>query len=163
MVAGAFPVLRRRGPIALAAVGGGGSVIVGAWLPWLTLDAGLRSLAGVDGPNGRLLAAGGVLSMLGGAWYLARGGGRMRWAIGLLGFALLAGASWLALQLLATYRELAAADPFAFPELGRGLFVALVGSLLVFATLFLPGGTAGEDAGATMTQRRKEGGKGSTR
>jgi hypothetical protein len=42
-----------------------------------------------------------------------------------------------------------AADPFAFAELGRGLFVALAGGLLVFATLFLPGGTAGDDAGAT--------------
>ena len=144
MVDGALPVLRRRGPIALAAMVGGGLVIVGAWLPWLTLFAGLRSLAGVDGPNGRLLAAGGALSVLGGAWFLLQGDARVRWAIALLGFALLAGASWLTLQLLTTYRELAA-DPFTFAKLGPGLFVALAGSSLVFATLFLPGGTVDAD------------------
>jgi hypothetical protein len=72
----------------------------------------------------------------GGVWFLRHGGFRLRWGIGLLGFALLAFASWSSFQLLTIYRQLSA-DPMMVAKLGPGLIVVVVGSLLIFATLFL--------------------------
>ncbi len=45
--------------VAVAAVVGGALIATGAFLPWLSLFAGLHPLRGVIGLNGRLLAAGG--------------------------------------------------------------------------------------------------------
>src|SRR6266496_365404 len=96
--------------IAGAAIAGGAIVILGVWLSWFSLFAGLQPYGGVDVFNGRLLAGGGVLSVLAGIWFLWRSGSRLRWGIGLLGFATLAFASWSLVQLLIIYRQLAA-DP----------------------------------------------------
>ncbi len=141
-----------RWPISLAAAVGGSLVIIGSLLPWLTLLAGLRSYAGTAGTNGQVLLVGGTLAVASGLGYLVAGGRALRWGVGLLGFALLAGAAWLTLQLLATYRELAA-DPFAVAALGPGLFVALGGAGLVFATLFLPGDDSDEASGSAGSDR----------
>jgi hypothetical protein len=117
-------------------VGGGATVILGAWLSWLSVFAGLQPYRGVDVWNGRLLAAGGALSIVAGVWFLRRNSLRLRWGIGLLGFVLAAFASWSALESLAIYRELSA-DPLVVARLGPGLIVVVAGALLVFATLFL--------------------------
>jgi hypothetical protein len=53
-----------------------------------------------------------------------------------LGFALLAFASWSLFQLLVIYHQLSA-DPMMVAKLGPGLIVVVVGSLLIFTTLFL--------------------------
>ena len=58
-----------------------------------------------------------------------------------LGFALLAFASWSLFQLLIIYRELSA-DPMMVARPGPGLIVVIVGSLLIFATLFVNDGSA---------------------
>lgn len=122
--------------IAWAAISGGIIVIVGTWLPWFSLFAGLQPYRGVDVLNGRLLMGGGVFSILSGVWFLRHGGLRLRWGIGLLGFAMLAFASWSLFQLLILYRQLSA-DPMMVAKLGPGLIFITVGSLLVFATFFL--------------------------
>ena len=122
--------------IAWGAIGGGVVVIVGAWLSWFSLFAGLQPYRGVDVLHGRLLAAGGGLSVVAGVWFSLRGGLRLRWGIGLLGFVLLAFASWSVVQLRVIYRQLSA-DPFVVARLGPGLIVVGAGALLVFATLFL--------------------------
>jgi len=126
----------RRHLIGIAAIVGGLLLVAGTLLPWLTLFAGLRALSGLAGINGRILLAGGMLSILAGLWSLVRSGASVRWSIGLLGFALLAFTGWLSIQLITTYRSLAA-DPFMVAALGPGLFVALGGALLLFLTLFL--------------------------
>jgi hypothetical protein len=122
--------------LAWAAISGGIIVIVGTWLPWFSLFAGLQPYRGVDVLNGRLLTGGGALSILSGVWFLRHGGLRLRWGIGLLGFALLAFASWSLFQLLILYRQLSA-DPMMVAKLGPGLILINIGSLLIFATLFL--------------------------
>ncbi|HEY6245101.1 MAG TPA: hypothetical protein VIX17_14200 [Pyrinomonadaceae bacterium] len=122
--------------IAWAAISGGIIVLVGNWLPWFSLFAGLQPYRGVDLLNGRLLTGGGALSILAGFCFLRRGSARLRWGIGLLGFALLAFASWSLFQLLILYRQLSA-DPMLVAKLGPGLIFITVGSFLVFATLFL--------------------------
>jgi hypothetical protein len=122
--------------IAWVAISGGLIVILGTWLSWFSLFAGLQPYRGVDVLNGRLLSAGGGLSILAGVWFLRHGGSRLRWGIGLLGFVLLAFASWSFFQLLILYRQLSA-DPMMVAKLGPGLIVVVVGSLLIFATLFL--------------------------
>lgn len=118
------------------AISGGLIVILGTSLSWFSLFAGLQPYRGIELLNGRLLTGGGVLSILAGVWYLRRGDSRGRWGIGLLGFALLAFASWSLFQLLIIYRQLSA-DPMMVAKLGPGLIVVLFGSLLIFATLFL--------------------------
>jgi hypothetical protein len=122
--------------VACAAISGGIIVLLGTWFPWFSLFAGLQPYRGVDLLNGRLLMGGGALSILAGFCFLRRGGARLRWGIGLLGFALLAFASWSLFQLLILYRQLSA-DPMLVAKPGPGLFLIIVGSLLVFATLFL--------------------------
>jgi len=91
---------------------------------------------GVDVLNGRLLTAGGIGSALAGLLLLRSANKRLRWGIGLLGFAMLAFASWSLFQLLILYRELSE-DPMMVATLGPGLMVTAAGSLIVFSTLFL--------------------------
>src|SRR5215471_12737053 len=122
--------------VAAAAIGGGAITILGVSLSWFSLFAGLQHYRGVDLLNGRLLAAGGFLSIVAGAWFSVRAGRPLRWGIGLLGFALLAFASWSGLQLRVIYRDLAA-DPLMVVRLGPGLIVALTGALVIFASFFL--------------------------
>lgn len=131
-----------RWGVGLPAIGGGGLVIVGALLPWLSVYAGLKAYAGVAGPNGRLLLAGGALGLLGGVGYLASGRPALRWGLGLWGFVLLAFAGWLIVQLLATYQH-TAANPFLLSRLGPGLFVATAGAAALAGTLLIgPGRSA---------------------
>ncbi|HEU5237611.1 MAG TPA: hypothetical protein VFU37_10745 [Pyrinomonadaceae bacterium] len=129
---------RSLGEICIAgtSIAGGLIVILGAWLSWFSLFAGLQPYRGVDVLNGRLLAGGGVVSILAGVRFLRHGGIRLRWGIGLLGFALLAFASWSLFQLLILYRQLSA-DQMMVARLGSGLIFIIVGSLLIFATFFL--------------------------
>jgi hypothetical protein len=122
--------------IAGAAISGGIIVLLGTYLPWFSLFAGLQPYRGLDVLNGRLLAAGGLVSLWVGVWFRCRSGRRLRWGIGLLGFAMLAFASWSGIQLLILYRELSA-DPMMVAKLGPGLIFIIVGSFLIFATLFL--------------------------
>ena len=120
--------------VAGVTMAGGAALAVGALLPWLSLYAGLDTLRGTGALNGRLLFAGGVVAVGIGAWFMARGGTGLRWAIGGLGLAASAFTAWLVVQLLASYRELAA-DPFVFARLGPGLFVSALGGVMVLATL----------------------------
>ena len=122
--------------IAAVAVGGGAITVLGAWLSWFSLFAGLQPYRGVDVLNGRLLAAGGVLSIVAGLWYAFRGGQLLRWGIGLLGFVLLAFAGWSELQLRVIYRALAA-DPLVVARLGPGVAIVITGALIVFTSFFL--------------------------
>ena len=122
--------------IGALASGGGLLMVIGTMLPWFSLFAGLQSYSGLIGWNGWFLLAAGVLSAMTGALFLIRGTPMVRWSIGLGGFVLLAYTSWLLLQLLRTYHDLAS-DPLMVAALGPGLFVVLVGAALVFGTLFV--------------------------
>ncbi|HTE86745.1 MAG TPA: hypothetical protein VK821_18675 [Dehalococcoidia bacterium] len=125
-------------PIAAMTIAGALLVTAGAFLPWLSLFAGLQTVAGTSGLNGRLLVGGGAVSGLLGLWFLIRGGSATRWVIGLLGIALLGFCGWLLLQLLATYRELST-DPFMFARLSPGLFISTGGAATVAGTILLGG------------------------
>jgi len=129
-----------RPSIAAGAISGGVLVIVGAWLSWFSLFAGLQPYRGVDVLNGRLLAGCGALSVLAGVAFLWRSSSRLRWGIGLLGFVLLAFASWTLVQLVIMYRQLYT-DPMIVPRFGPGLIVVVVGALLIFGTLFMGEGS----------------------
>jgi hypothetical protein len=122
--------------IAGAAIGGGAIVILGVWLSWFSLFAGLQPYRGVDVLNGRLLLVGGMLSLVAGGVFLLRRKLWLRWGIGFLGFVLLAFASWSLFQLLILYRQLST-DPMMVARLGPGLIVVVIGGFVIFATLFL--------------------------
>ena len=119
--------------VASAAVVGGALIATGAFLPWLSLFAGLHPLRGVIGLNGRLLAAAGAVCLVAGVRYWQRPAPRLQRAVAVLGWVLTAFAICLTLQLFNSFRELRA-NPMLVPRLGPGLFLALLGSLLAAAT-----------------------------
>jgi len=119
--------------VASAAVVGGALIATGAFLPWLSLFAGLHPLRGVIGLNGRLLAAAGAVCVVAGVRCWQRPARGLQRAVGVLGWVLIPFATYLAVQLLDSYRELRA-NPMLVPRLGPGLFLALLGSLLAAAT-----------------------------
>ena len=122
--------------MAWLSISGGMLIVLGSWLPWFSLFAGLQPYHGVDVVNGRLLLGGGVFSITAGVWLWRHSGVRLRWSIGLWGFLLLAFAAWSLLQLLFIYRQLDT-DPLMVVGLGPGLFVVIGGASLIFATLFV--------------------------
>ena len=108
-------------------------IATGAFLPWLSLFAGLHPLRGVIGLNGRLLAAAGAVCVVAGVRCWQRPARGLQRAVAVLGWVLTPFATYLAVQLLDSYRELRA-NPMLVPRLGPGLFLALLGSLLAAAT-----------------------------
>ena len=132
----ARPPSTRERLVASAAVAGGALITIGAFLPWLTLFAGLHPLRGVVGLNGRVLAAGGAVCLVVGIRCWRRPAPGLERAVAALGWACTGFAIWLTVQLFITYRELRA-DPMLVPRLGPGLFLALIGSLLPAATAML--------------------------
>ena len=66
---GAPPPHARERLVAAAAVASGMLIALGAFLPWLSLFAGLHPMRGVIGLNGRLLAVGGALCLVAGVRY----------------------------------------------------------------------------------------------
>jgi len=141
-------VLRSREErlVASAAAVGGALITIGAFLPWLSLFAGLHPLRGVLGLYGRVLAAGGALCLVAGVTYWRRPAPRLERAVAALGVALTGFGIWLTVQLLITYHELRA-NPMLVPRLGPGLFLVLVGSLLAGGTAALRVRTRAPDRG----------------
>src|SRR5207247_7157934 len=97
---GAPPPHARERLVASAAVASAMLIALGAFLPWLSLFAGLHPLRGVIGLNGRLLAAGGVLCLVAGVRYWQRPGPRLRRTVAVLGWGLTGFTIWLTAQLL---------------------------------------------------------------
>ncbi len=126
-----------RGATAGLAVVGGGLMIGGALLPWLTVYGGLDVFRGTDGLNGRVLLGAGVASIACGVAYSLRPHPAIRAATGLLGFGASGFAAWVVAQLIGTLQQLAT-DPFAFPGLGLGTFVALAGGLCTLGVMLIP-------------------------
>lgn len=118
------------------ALGGGGIVVAGAMLPWMTLFAGIDRYPGVAGLYGRLALAGGALAIVAGCVLATRPARALRAAIGSLGIALVGFAGWLISGLLETTRSLGG-HPFIIARPGPGVFVMLAGAL-VLAVLLLP-------------------------
>jgi len=133
---GARPPHARERLVASAAVASGMLIVLGAFLPWLSLFAGLHPMRGVIGLNGRLLAVGGALCLVAGVRYWQRPAPRLRHAVAVLAWGLAGFTLWLMIQLFVTYRDLRA-NGMLVPRLGPGLFLALVGSLVAGATAAL--------------------------
>jgi hypothetical protein len=80
-------------------VAGGGAVVAGAWLPWMSYFAGLVPLRGIIGLNGRMLFGAGVIAIGLGAWMAMTSGAdslrRLRLASAALGMAIVGAAVWL--------------------------------------------------------------------
>ena len=126
-----------RGAVALGGLAAGVIMITGAFLPWVFTFAGLIGIPGVRGSNGRVLAAAGVVIALAGLAHAARGGRVSRWLIGLGGFLATGFSGFLLLQLAASMRSLST-DSMVAARSGPGLWVTAAGSVLAFATMFLP-------------------------
>ena len=120
--------------MSVVAAGGGLIVAAGTMLPWISLFAGLHPYPGIAGLYGRMMFAGGALAVAGGVAILVRPDPRLRLAIGGLGVALSVFAAWVLWGLRATTHGLDR-HPFLLARPGPGLFVVLVGALLVAALL----------------------------
>jgi hypothetical protein len=123
--------------VAVLGIVGGGMLIAGALLPWLSLYAGVDTINGLDGLNGRVLIGAGLLSAALGVLYAARPSKHLQYGLAAFGFAVSAFAAWVLSQLLGSYQQLQS-DPFVVASLGIGTFVALGGALLVLGTLLVP-------------------------
>jgi hypothetical protein len=134
---------------ASATIAGGALLAIGAFLPWLTLFAGLHPLPGVIGLNGRVFAAGGAVCLVAGVRAWLRPAPVIRWVVALLSGALAGFGVWLIVQLLITYRHLRA-NPMLVPRLGPGLFIAVAGALVAGA-MAARGLRRRSDASATPT------------
>lgn len=111
---------------------GGALIIAGTLLPWFSLYAGLHPLRGTAGLNGRLLLAGGAVAVLLGLALFVRGDRRLRRVLGGLGVGLAIFAAWILLGLPATYRTMQD-NPMLVARIGPGVFVAMLGALVVAA------------------------------
>jgi hypothetical protein len=120
---------RSQRPWVVAALGGGALVMLGAWLPWLTLFAGLQRYGGLIGLHGRILFAGGALAFVAGIGALRTRRGWIGWGTSLLGLALVGFTWWLLVGLVGTLRH--GLGEMLVPRAGPGLFVALLGGALV--------------------------------
>ncbi|HKT60166.1 MAG TPA: hypothetical protein VJQ46_08955 [Gemmatimonadales bacterium] len=112
-----------------AALAGGALVMLGAWLPWLTLFAGLQRYGGLIGAHGRVLFAGGALAFVAAAAMLGSGHRWIRGATVLFGLVLLGFDVWLLNGLVETLRH--GVGAMLVPRAGPGLFVASLGIALV--------------------------------
>ena len=126
-----------RAAAGLTCVAGGAAIIAGAFLPWVEVFAGLIPVTGIQGANGRILAAAGAAIAVAGLYQLVRGGQRARWAAALAGFAALAFSGYLLIQLSRSMRVLGG-DSMVAARGGPGLWIIAAGSLAAFATMFLP-------------------------
>ena len=112
-----------------AALFGGTLVMLGAWLPWLTLFAGLQRYSGMIGIYGRLLFAGGGLVIVASVVALRTHRSWIRQGTAVLGLGLLAFNCWLLMGLVGTLRH--GLSAMLVPRAGPGLFVSLLGAVLV--------------------------------
>ena len=118
------------------ALTGSALVSVGIALPWLSFFAGLQPITAVGTLNGTLLFTGAAASGLLGVVVLARGSYWACRGLVMIGIGLTAFSAYLAVQLIATYREVSA-DPLLVAQFGPGLVIVVIGALLVLATAFI--------------------------
>jgi hypothetical protein len=118
------------------ALAGTALVSVGVVLPWLSFFAGLQPITAVGTLNGTFLFIGAAASGLLGVVVLARGSNWARRGLAMTGIGLSAFSAYLAVQFIATYREVSA-DPLLVAQPGPGLVLVVIGALLVLATAFI--------------------------
>lgn len=116
---------------------GGTLVSVGAVLPWMSFFAGLQSFSGLIGLYGRILFASGVLAVLSGTASLRQPALWLRRATALLGGMQLLFICWLLAGLRSTLQQLGM-HAMLLARPGPGLFVALLGALLLCASARSP-------------------------
>jgi hypothetical protein len=107
-------------------------LIIGATLPWLTLDGGLQRYSGTIGFYGWLIVAAGALALAIGLLGIRK---RFLWlpaATTVLGLGLLAFAMWLltALQQVVHRPE----DAMFAPSAGPGIYVVFAGAILIVSS-----------------------------
>jgi hypothetical protein len=114
---------------AYGAVTGGTLAIIGAALPWLTLDGGLQRYNGTIGPYGWLIVAAGALIIAIGLLQIRKRFARFTATAAALGIGLFVFAIWLLSGVQQVVHRPEAAM-FA-PGPGPGLFVVLAGAIVV--------------------------------
>lgn len=122
--------------IAGMAILGATLVGVGVALPWLSFFAGLQPITAIGTLNGTLLFSGAAAAGLLGVVVLARGSLWARRGLAMVGIGLTAFSAYLAVQLIATYREVSA-DPLLVAQPGPGLVLVVIGALMILVTAFL--------------------------
>ncbi len=103
-------------------------------IPWMTLFGGLHTYRGSIGLYGRLIAAGGIVSVGLGFFLLARDNALLRWSAGLMGGAIFVFSAMLLRNLIAVVGNLKG-DPMMVASSGHGLYVCLGGAAVVCGSL----------------------------
>ncbi len=124
--------------MALLAVAGGSAVIAGALLPWITFYAGLQTVSGTSGANGKAMLVAGVVMCALAALQWRKPVRSLRVTSGLLGLAVLSSAALLLVR--ANDMLQMQTMMMMVPGIGAGLWVALGGGAAVMGAAL---GTAG--------------------
>jgi hypothetical protein len=109
---------------------GGVTIVVGAFMPWMTLLAGLQSFRGIIGLYGKVIAAGGIIAIALGLAIGVRDNPLLRWGAVALGAALFAFSGMLLRNLGGIVGHLRG-DPMMVASPGKGLYVCLIGAALL--------------------------------
>lgn len=126
----------RRTRMGLAAIAGGGALIAGAWLPWLSLFAGLYPMRGIIGLNGQLIFVAGLAITVLGAVLLARDVRAASLMLGGAGVLLLG----LVASIFAGIRHLTNGtgdQAMLVPRAGVGFWVVVLGAVVTAAAPLL--------------------------
>jgi hypothetical protein len=114
---------------------GGALLATGARLPWMSFFAGLRPLRGTRGSHGQVLFACGIAVLVTGIVLAIRPDRRVRIAMGALGAACAAYASYLVVRMQMAVAHVAAHDPMMIATRGPGLYLIIAGGLIATMAL----------------------------
>ena len=134
------------------ALAGGGIVVTGTWLPWMSYFAGLVPLRGLIGFNGRVLLAAGVLGVVLGSAAMWSSEPRVlriaRRTSGFIGLGVAAAAVWLLIgvhQLTRVHMS----NAMLVPRAGIGLVVVFIGGCMLAVAAAVASATRPEPRAAS--------------
>lgn len=117
---------------------GGVVIIMSIFLPWITFFGGLQTYSGLNGLNGQILLASGIVTLFLCRYLYFHPTEKTQVIIGILGFLELGFTSYLLLHVWQAVYEVSSngVNNMMIEGIGPGLFVTFAGSLLVFSALF---------------------------
>ncbi|MGI8419296.1 MAG: hypothetical protein ACR2LN_01480 [Candidatus Levyibacteriota bacterium] len=116
---------------------GGILMILGIYMPWVSLFGGLQTFAGIVGLNGKILLATAVVSICFGLVQFVKKSSALAWILGILGLVQGAFCGYLLFNLFKTVHPAATNGMNSMMAIGfgPGLFITTIGASIIFIAL----------------------------